>query len=237
MALEGVTLPLVLGTAIVDSINPCAIGVLLLLLSVLIKQGKKDKSRMLKIAGVYIFVTFLVYVLSGLGLVWFQATLIKAGLAVILGTIIGALVVIGGIIEIKDYFWYGKGISLSIPAKYTNTIKKRAENVTVGGAVILGAFVAIVELPCTGGPYLAITSLLAHNFNFLALIYLLIYNFIFVLPLIIITLLAYFGTSMQKMQEWKQDGRKWMRLATGIVMVLLGLFLIYYYQTGHLLPV
>ena len=59
--------------------------------------------------------------------------------------------------------------------------------------------------------------------------YLAIYNFIFVLPLIIILFMAYFGISTKRMKAWKQSNRKWMRLAIGIVLVLLGLFIIGFY--------
>ena len=186
---------------------------------------------MIKIATIYISVVFAVYLLSGLGLVWFQAQLMEWGFATIVGTVVGVVVILGGLVEIKDFFWYGRGFSLSIPAKQAAKLKERIEQVSVGSAIFLGAFAAVVELPCTGGPYLAITALLAESFNWQAFFYLIIYNLIFVLPLIVITALAYWGVEMAHIQEWKQDKRKWMRLATGIIMVLLGVFLILYYHT------
>jgi cytochrome c biogenesis protein CcdA len=228
---EELTLGIVLITALIDSINPCAIGVLLLLLGVLIKNAK-DKSKMLKIATIYISVVFIVYIISGLGLIWFQSFLIQAGFAKIVGIIVGSLVIIGGLIEIKDFFWYGKGFSLMIPVKYSEKIKEKIAKISVGSAVFLGAFVALVELPCTGGPYLAITTLLARDLSFLALSYLVVYNIIFVLPLVVIAAMAFFGVKVAALKEWKQGGRKWMRLAAGILMILLGAFLIYYYVAG-----
>ncbi len=231
MVLEQVTIPILLSTAIVDSINPCAIGVLLLLLGVLIKHSK-EKRKLVKIASIYIAAVYLVYMLAGLGLIWFQSFLIKLGFATYLGAAVGGLVIIMGIIEIKDFFWYGKGFSLAIPAKYSEKIKVMTSHVTVASAIILGAFVATVELPCTGGPYLAITALLAKAFNLKAFIYLLIYNVIFVLPLIIISVLAYYGTHIAAIKQWKTENKKWMRLAAGIVMIALGAFLMWYYITG-----
>jgi cytochrome c biogenesis protein CcdA len=231
MLLDNITLPIVLGTALVDSINPCAIGVLVLLLGVLLANAK-NKARMLKIAFIYISVVFLVYLLSGLGLVWFQSFLISLGFAVILGTFVGILVIIAGLIEIKDFFWYGKGFSLTIPKRFTGRIKSSINKISTPGAIVLGFFVALVELPCTGGPYLAITAVLAKNFNFKVLVYLVIYNVIFVLPLIVITLLAFYGVKVSSIKDWKQNKRRYMRLAAGIVMLLLGTFLIYYYQYG-----
>lgn len=231
MAIDQVTVPLLLTTAVIDSINPCAIGVLLLLLAVLLKQSK-NKAKLVKIATIYIVAVFIVYMLAGLGLIGFQQILIKLGFATYVGIAIGVIVILMGIVEIKDFFWYGKGFSLTIPHKYVGKIQKMTANVSATSAIVLGAFVAVVELPCTGGPYLAITALLAKEFNLLALTYLLIYNIIFVLPLIIISLLAYYGTGMAKILAWKQSKKKWMRLAAGLVMIALGAFLIYYYTVG-----
>ena len=97
---------------------------------------------------------------------------------------------------------------------------------------MVGAFVAMVELPCTGGPYLAITAVLARSFDLTALLYLLVYNAIFVLPLVAIVLLVFFGASTATMKKWRQNNRKWMNLAAGLLMIGLGCVLIVYYQGG-----
>ena len=53
-----------------------------------------------------------------------------------------------------------------------------------------------------------------------------VYNLVFVLPLIIIVLLTYFGMNVERVHEWKQAKKKWMRLVMGLVMIALGVFLI-----------
>ena len=228
MVLEQVTLPLVIITALIDSINPCAIGVLLLLVATLV-QVAHDKKKLLVIGSIYIFFVFITYILAGLGLIWFQGFLISLGLSIIIGLIVGVLTIILGLVEIKDFFWYGKGFSLAIAPQHAKEIKRRIQQISVPGAVSLGILVAMVELPCTGGPYLAITALLAREFNFLAFIYLVVYNMIFVLPLAVILLLVYLGYSPEKMKQWKEGARKWMRLSIGLLLVALGAFLIWYY--------
>ena len=202
-----------------------------MLLGVLLKHSK-EKKMMVKIATIYISVVFAVYVLSGLGLIWFQHILIGLGFATIVGTFVGILVILAGLVEVKDFFWYGRGFSLAIPKKYIKPIQERIAHVTTSGAVVLGGLVAMVELPCTGGPYLAITTMLAKQFSMIDAVYLVIYNIIFILPLVIITWLTYHGVNIGAMSKWKQEKKKWMRLATGIVMIALGAFLIYYYQVG-----
>jgi len=218
------TWPVIITTALVDSINPCAIGVLILLISTLIVMHN-DRKKMLVVGGIYILAVYITYFLAGIGLLLFIQRL---NIAQPLSIFVGGLVIILGLIEIKDFFWYGKGISLKIAPRYVKYIEKRGKNLTTWGAVVLGAFVAAVELPCTGGPYLAITAWIAQSkiIPLKALYYLLVYNFIFVLPLITILTLVLFGTKIQKIKKWKQDYRKWMRLAIGLVLVTLGVLLI-----------
>ena len=209
-------------TALIDSINPCAIGVLILLISTLLLLSE-DKKKMLITGLIYVTAVYITYFLAGLGLL----TIINhLQIGQELSVIVGFLVVFLGLVEIKDFFWYGKGFSLTIPKRYIETIKKYSKDATVWGAIILGMLVAAVELPCTGGPYLAITTILAEKFDLTAVGYLIIYNFIFVLPLLVIVLLAYFGTKAIHIKNWKDKYKRWMRLATGLLLIGLGILLI-----------
>jgi len=212
----------VLVTALVDSINPCAIGVLVLLVSALLALS--EHRRKLLITGIiYVSVVFIVYFLAGLGLL---TVIHKLQIGEMIGVMVGFLVIFLGFVEIKDFFWYGKGFTLSIPASQVERVKKLAENATIPGAIVLGVLVSAVELPCTGGPYLAITTILAEDLNWLAIWYLFIYNLIFVLPLAVIVVLAYFGTTALDIKHWKEKYKRWMRLFTGILMIGLGILLI-----------
>ncbi len=217
------TLGTVLTTAVIDSINPCAIGVLILLFSTLIVTKRKEK--MLKIGLLYIGAVYITYFLFGLGLIAFLSS-IPITWAEYISIFVGVIVVFAGVSEIKDYFWYGEGFSLAIPHKYAKKIKEKMANLSLWTAVLLGAFVAAVELPCTGGPYLAVTLLLAQNFNLAAFLMLIVYNIIFVMPLLIILFMAVFGVKLQNIQRWKQNNKAYMRLFTGIILILLGWLLI-----------
>ena len=214
----------VITTALVDSINPCAIGVLILLISTLMALSK-NRRRMLMVGLLYIATVYVSYFVAGLGLLYFIQ---KLNIAELLGMIVGILVIILGLIEVKDFYWYGRGISLQIPKKQVEKIKKKVEKASIPGVIALGFFVAAVELPCTGGPYLAITAILAKDFDMVALWYLALYNLIFVLPLIVILGITYFTSEVKQIEAWKKKHRKWMRLATGLVMIALGILLILY---------
>jgi cytochrome c biogenesis protein CcdA len=221
------TLPVVITTALIDSINPCAIGVLILLIATLIGLSK-NRRKMLVVGMIYISAVFVTYLAAGFGLLYFIQILNISG---ILSWIVGVLVIILGLLEIKDFFWYGKGLSLRIPAKRAKQIKKYIKNVSIPGSIFLGMFVAAVELPCTGGPYLAITTLLAKiGFSFKVLWLLVLYNFIFVLPLLVILIMVYFGVSTKKIKAWKEKEKKWMRLLIGLVLLALGALLILWAQ-------
>lgn len=214
------TLGTVLATALIDSINPCAIGVMILLISTLIALRKK-RSQMLKIGLIYISAVYLTYFAFGLGLIAFLAQ-IPLAIAMYISLAVALLVIFMGLTEIKDFFWYGKGFSLAISPKRASQIHKYVTRITVPGVIFLGAFVAAVELPCTGGPYLAITILLSQNFNLGALVLLIIYNVIFVMPLVVILALTLLGINISRIKRWKQEKRAYMRYMAGLLMIALG---------------
>ena len=223
------TLGLVIASAAIDSINPCAIGVLILMVSVILGGGKSDKNparRLLALGGAYIFAIFMTYLIAGLGLVYFFSA-IPIVLAEYLSLFVGSLVITAAILEIKDYFWYGKGFSLQIPKVFAKRIHEYSTSkTTVWGVMFLGAFVAAVELPCTGAPYLAIITILRIDFNLWAFMLMLLYNLIFVMPLIIILFLVAGGTKISVVSKWKEESKGTMRLFMGLLMASLGWILI-----------
>ena len=217
------TLGTVVTTALIDSINPCAIGVLILLVSIM--TAFKTKREMLFYGFIYILAVFITYILAGFGILYFLSS-VPLFISEYISIAVGSLIIIAGLIEIKDFFWYGQGITLAIPPERAKQIQEMTKKITLPGVLFLGAFVAGVELPCTGAPYLAILLLLSQNFNFAAFLMLILYNIIFIGPLVVILLMVNFGVKIQKIKRWKQDNRMYMRLATGIILILLGWLLI-----------
>ena len=224
MGIDVPTLSIVLISAAIDSINPCAIGVLILMVSVVL-GGKGSVGRLLYLGGLYIGSIFLTYLLAGLGLIYFLQG-VPLFVAEYLAIIVGSIVILAGLLEVKDFFWYGKGFSLQIPPYFARKIHEYSKNVTTTGVILLGVFIAAVELPCTGAPYLAIITLLSLNFNAQAFLMLLIYNVVFVLPLIVILLLVAGGMKIDKIKKWKQANKGYMRFAIGYMLIALGWLLI-----------
>lgn len=224
MGIDVPSLSVILVSAAIDSINPCAIGVLILMISVVL-GGKNSVSRLLLLGGLYIGAIYITYLAAGLGLIYFLAS-IPLWITEYLALIVGSFVILAGLFEIKDFFWYGLGFSLQIPSFFVEKIHKLSKNMTIPGVIMLGAFIAGVELPCTGAPYLAIITLLSLNFNFQAFLLLLIYNVIFVSPLVVILLLVATGAKVSSIKRWKQANKAYMRFAIGLLLVSLGWLLI-----------
>jgi len=210
----------IVGTAAIDSINPCAIGVLILMISVML-GAKQSTKRMLLLGGLYVLSVLVVYLLAGLGLVYFLAN-IPLAVTEYISIVVGLLIIGAGILEIKDFFWYGRGFSLSIPPSAAKKIHAMASKTTIPGVILLGAFVSAVELPCTGAPYLAIITLLSQYFDFTAFLLLVLYNIIFVSPLIVILLMVAGGKKLHDIKQWKQMARPYMRLFIGLLLIALG---------------
>ena len=219
------TIGLVFTSAAIDSINPCAIGVLILMVSVILGQGGGTRKLLLN-GFAYIFAIFTTYLLAGLGLVY-AFTTIPIVVAEYLSLAVGSLVILAAVLEIKDYFWYGKGFSLQIPTYFANKIHEYSTTkTTTWGVMALGAFVAAVELPCTGAPYLAIITILRIDFNMAAFFLMVLYNLIFVAPLIVILIMVAGGAKISVVSKWKEESKGTMRLFMGLLLGALGWILI-----------
>ncbi len=219
---EQLTIPALIGGAAIDSINPCAFAVLIFLLGYLLAIG--SPKLILKVGLVYIFTVFIVYFMAGFGLL---RALTALNVAYIIYKIAAVVLIFVGLVNVKDFFWYGKGFTLSIPESKKPLIQKYVRQASIPSAIILGFLVSAFELPCTGGVYLAVLGMLANKENQLSAVpYLLLYNLIFVLPLFIILGLVYFGISAKQMEEWRNKNRKWLRLVLGVGSLTLGVLMI-----------
>jgi cytochrome c biogenesis protein CcdA len=222
MEATSLTIPILVGAALVDSINPCAFGVLIFLLTYLFKSIK-DRRRIFVHGMAYITGVFLTYLIAGLILLPVLQQFGRTASAVYL--VLAVCLIIFGLLEIKDFFWYGKGPSLAILPSAARRIEYYTQKVTNNLAVsfFLGIFVALVELPCTGAVYLGVLALISITgiqINTLAL--LIAYNIIFVLPLIVILFFAFQGMQAEALEALRKKYRRHMRLAIGLVLVGMG---------------
>jgi len=217
------TLPLILFTGLLDGINPCAFAVLLFLLMFLLEVSNSRK-RMLKAGIAYVAAVYVTYFLAGLGLL----TVIQmSGLSGVIVKIAAVLAILFGLVNIKDYFWYGKGFSLKIPGVTKGMIENLTRKANIPAAIVLGFLVSMFELPCTGGVYLAIIALLADTVTKAKAIgYLLMYNVMFILPLIVIIILVMKGLKTEHIEKWRDSKKNIMKLMLGLLLLILGVLML-----------
>jgi len=163
---------------------------------------------------------------------WLNLFLI-VGLSRLSEIIIAALAIVAGTIHVKDFFAYGRGLSLSIPDRSKPGLYAQmrrilqAENLTGAmiGAVVLAVLVQIVEFLCTSGFPALYTRILTlrepGGFGYYG--YLLLYNAAYMFDDFIVLGIGIITLSQKRLQE--HEGR-WLKLISGTVMTGLGLYLL-----------
>jgi len=226
---EALSLPvLTLVLAGLDSFNPCAFFVLLVLLGLLVRA--RSRARMLAVGGVFV-------ALSGLVYFAFMAAWLHLFLAigeqplVTIGA--GLLAVTVGLLDLKDFAWLGRGPSLSIPDAAKPGLFRRMRALVSADRIptmlLAAAALAIVanayEVLCTAGLPMVFTRLLtlrelppAQYYLWLAL-----YNVVYVLPMLAIVALFAWTLGTRKLSE---RGGRLLKLLSGLMMLGLGAVLL-----------
>lgn len=215
-----------------DSLNPCAFFILIILLNLLIYL--QSRRRMLLIGGIFIFFSGLLYFIFMF--ILFNLFLATLEHALIVSIIAGIIALTLGIFNIKDFFFFKKGASLSIPDEKKSDLFKRMRSLVktpqvvaaVAGTIVLAGVVNFYELLCTLGLPLVFTRQLAlYDLSPLEQgLYIFFYNVVYVIPLIVIVLIFVFTLGRIKLSEWHGQILK---LLTGIMLTSFGiLFLVDY---------
>ncbi len=216
-------LPLVLSGGFIDGVNPCAFSVLIFFIIFLFTM-KRKRGPVIAAGLVFISAIYLSYLFIGLGIMQafrlFENThsiaLISSGLLILMG-----------LINIKDFFWYGKGISLSPNWIGTAFFKKNLTSLTILSTLIAGFIVGLCTFPCTGGIYVAILGILSTQTTFTeGLIYLILYNAAFVMPLVLILTFLTNRRTLGVLTRWENTNKRIIKLIMGILLILIGVLLI-----------
>ncbi len=231
---DGFSLPVLTAfLAIVDGLtNPCGFFVIFFLLSALISLAGARK-KMFLVGGIFIFFFALYYFL-------FMAVLLNIFMLgkeiAILTIIAGGICILTGLLNIKDYFLFQKGISLSLSKNKKLKFEQRVKNLSLTkstsaliiGTVIIASAISLVAIACTFGIPLAYTKILtSKSLPFLQYyLYLIFYNLIYIIPMA--TIVSIFAITLGK----KTFGKKWIRrlkLVSGFIILFLGSALIWNY--------
>lgn len=217
----------VFSLALVDAINPCALAVLLLMLTTILVYNPGNRRQVLKAGLAFVGAVIIMYLIYGLVIVkFFQLIKALAGVRLWLYRVLGVVAIILGILEIKDFINYQPGgVATEMPLSLRPKAKKIIGQATSSkGAFSAGLFVTVFLLPCTIGPYLITGGLLADLSGWQIAPYLALYNLVFVLPMIAIVLLCFFGlTTVKDIQAWKENNIKKIHLFAGVIILILGL--------------
>ena len=223
-----VSLPLlavVIGLA--DGFNPCAMWVLLFLISMLL--GMKNRKRMWMLGVTFILTSAIMYTLFMVAWLHIAASAMQQ---VILRTLIALVAIIAGAYNLHKYFKEPDGCSVTnkkqrkqIFEKIKKFTKEKSLILSLIGVITLAITVNLVELACSAGLPLLFTSVLAMNDlnTFEYGLYIFIYIFFFLIDDIIIFLIA------MKTMEVKGISTKYGKyssLVGGILMLLIGALLI-----------
>jgi cytochrome c biogenesis protein CcdA len=217
------TIPLLIGAALVDAVNPCAFAVLIILLTTILSGGVKK--RALYSGLLFSLAVFLSYLAMGLGL---YGAITSVGVSLMFMKVVGVLAILLGLFNLKDVFFYGKGFVMEVPMKWRPKMKAILRSATSpAGAFVIGFLISLFLLPCTSGPYIVIISLLGQQDMFWhALRLLVLYNVIFVAPMVFITLAVYKGFSVERAEEIRQKRLKVLHLIAGVILIVMGVVIL-----------
>lgn len=213
---------------LLDGFNPCALWVLVFVLSLLVNM--KDRGKVLLVGGTFVLASGVVY--FAFMAAWLNVFL-AVGVSRPVQVVLGAVAILIGLVNVKDFVAFGRGLSLSIPDSAKPTIYARtravlqAENLAgaLGAVIVLALLVNTVELLCTSGLPAVYTQILAARdlpswqyYGYLAL-----YNVFYMLDDSLLLAAAVVTLRMSKLQ---QRGGRALKLVSGVVMLLLGLALV-----------
>ncbi|MEJ2620712.1 MAG: thioredoxin family protein, partial [Candidatus Thiodiazotropha sp.] len=221
-------LPLTFVIAALDAFNPCAFFVLLFLLSLLVNARRRR--RMLLVGGVFVFFSGAIYFLFMAA--WLNLFLLTGSMPYMTLSA-GLLALLIALLNIKDFFWFKQGPSLSIPQQAKPGLFQRMRGlISVEhlptlflGTAMLAIAANSYELLCTAGFPMVYTRILTLNelSSFDYYLYLLLYNLVYVLPLLLIVLIFVYTMGRFKLTE--RQGRM-LKLLSGLMMLCLGVVLL-----------
>jgi len=220
---------------LLDGFNPCAMWVLLFLLSLLVHW--RDRRRMALVAGTFVLVSGAVY--FAFLAAWLNLFLVL-GWSRPLRLVLGGMALLVGGVNLRDAWREGGRFSLSIPAaakpglyaRLRGVVQQRALLPALLAVAAMAVVVNLVELLCTAGLPAIYTAVLAQQGldPFAHYAYLMLYILGYIADDTLMVGVAVLALSSTKLTE---RGGRMLKLISGTVMV--GLALVLLLQPGWLL--
>lgn len=214
--------------ALADSVNPCAIAVLAIVLITVLTKNPDNRKKVLYSGLAFVAAVAIGYILYAVVILQLFNIFadrvrdftyyLKNGLA-ILAMILGAL-------NIKDYYMYKPGsVGTEMPLFMRPKVKRLINGiVSPFGAFVIGILVTLFLLPCTAGPLIIAAGILAEKGLISATPWILYYVFLFVLPMLIIIGIVLYGfKKVDEISGWKERNIRKLHLIAGILLFLVGI--------------
>lgn len=216
-------LPLVLLSALLDSVHPCSFSILLITIAFLFGI-QMSRRKILQIGGTYIAGIVIAYFLIGLGIL---KVLHLFNTPHFMGKLGASILIIFGILNLLTRYFPKFPLRLKIPTATHTAMGKLMERASFPAAFGLGLLVGVCQFPCMGGPYLMVIGLLRDQVTYLTgFSYLVLYNLILAIPLVAVLFVSANRDIVDKVQEWKKTNIGGVRLWAGIAMIIIGLLIL-----------
>ncbi len=227
----------VLGAGLLDGVNPCAFTTIIFFVSYLAAMERKGREILL-VGGAFTGAVFLAYFLVGVGVLGFVHSLaVVEALSrlIYLATGVFCLVLAG--LALYDLYRIRQRRLEDMALRLPDMLRKRVRRAIregasvrnyVWAAFLTGFVVSLLELACTGQVYLPtiifVTGVPELRIN--AVSYLVLYNLMFIVPLVVIFVLVYYGTTSLQLATFLRRNAALVKLLTAIFFATLGAWLL-----------
>jgi len=224
---------------LVDGLNPCAFATIIFFVSYLSLSGKKGKEILITGASFTVGV-FIAYLVVGLG--FYKVLDLVSGFTSVISKIVyiftAVLCLVLAVLSIRDFIKVRKGDLSDMALKLPEPLRKRINQTVregrkassyVIGAFVTGLLISLLELACTGQIYLPVIISMSSipSMRGQALLYLMLYNLMFIVPLIVVFILAFYGTSSKQFTDFLRKHAGAVKIGMAIVFLILAAWLIF----------
>ena len=228
----------VLGAGLLDGVNPCAFTTIIFFVSYLAVMGRRGRD-ILFVGVAFTMAVFLTYLLVGVGVLGFVHSLgVIRTLSRVVYLATGVFCLVLAAFSFVDWYRIRQGRLDDITLKLPEALQKRVHKAIregrnvrnyVWAAFVTGFAVSLLELACTGQVYLPTIIFVSGvpELRMNALFYLVLYNLMFILPLVVIFVLVYYGTTSKQLTGFFRGNAAWVKALTAILFAALGSWLLF----------
>ena len=222
---------------LIDGLNPCAFATVVFFISYLAFVGRRGK-EVLAIGLVFTLGVFLTYLGVGFGFLQAVAALpiiTNAGPYVYGFTALLCFAL--AVFSVYDFWQARRGRPEDMRLKLPTYLRKRINRIIRDGAGMkafvpvafaTGVAISLIELACTGQIYLPVIIFVlgVPEMRAQAMSLLLLYNLMFIVPLVVVFLAAYWGTTSERMGIFISRHASAVKLATAVLFLAMGVWLV-----------